>query len=136
MPEEKDITYKNLCFKINSEFDYLEVLIDDINFSDQKNYIASVSILLECALAIYPRYIILNKLSSHFKIIPELYSFTIKNIIDPLKYNGVRKIICLASEEEYQNHYRKIEILEPFIKGLTSKAEAIKWISENQKDIG
>jgi len=131
MPEEKDITYKNLCFKINPEFDYLEVLIDDINFSDQKSYIASVSILLEYALTARPRYIILNKLNSDFKIIPELYSFTSKNIIDPLKSHGVKKIICMATEEEYENHYKQIEIVEPFIKGLTSKAEAIKWMSEN-----
>lgn len=131
MPEEKDITYKNLSFKINPEFDCLEVLIDDINFSDQKSYVASVSILLEYALTARPQYIILNKLNSNFKIIPELYSFTSKNIIDPLKLHGVKKIICMATEEEYQNHYKQIEIVEPFIKGLTSKAEAIKWMSEN-----
>ncbi len=80
MPEEKDISYKNLYFKISSKFDYLEVLIDDINFSDQKTYIASVSVILEYALAAYPRYIIINKLNSKFRIIPELYSFTQKNI--------------------------------------------------------
>ncbi len=131
MPEEKDITYKNLYFKLNSEFDYLEVLIDDINFSNQKSYIASVSILLEYALAVYPRYLILNKLNSKFRIIPELYSFTNKNIINPLKSSGIRKIICLASEEEYQNHYKQIEILEPFIKGFTSKNDIIRWISED-----
>ena len=131
MPEEKDITYKNLSFKINPEFDYLEVLIDDINFSNQKSYIASVSILLEYALAVYPRYLILNKLNSKFKIVPELYSFTNKNIINPLKSSGIRKIICLASEEEYQSHYKQIEILEPFIKGFTSKVDIVRWISED-----
>lgn len=130
MLEETVITYKNLDFRFNSEVDYLEVLIDDINFSDQKSYIASVSVLLEFALTIHPRYIILNKLKSKFKIIPKLYTFTSKNIIDPLKMDGVRKIICLATEEECQNHYKEIEMLEPFIKGFTSKAEAIKWMSE------
>lgn len=132
MPEELDITYKNLCFKINSEYNYLEVVIDDINFSDQESYIASVSVMLEYALSVSPNFIILNKLNSQFKISPVLYSFTTKNIIDPLKSSGVRKIICLASEEEYQNHYKDIEIMEPFIKGMTSKAEAIKWIGENR----
>ena len=132
MPEEKDITYKNLCFKINSEFNFLEVIIDDINFSDQESYIASVSVMLEYALSVRPYFIILNKLNSQFKISPVLYSFTTKNIIDPLKSSGVRKIICMASEEEYQNHYKDIEIMEPFIKGMTSKAEAIKWIGENR----
>lgn len=131
MPEEKDIIYKNLCFKLNSELNYLEVLIDDDNFSDQKSYVASVSILLEYVLAVYPRYLILNKLNSKFKIIPELYSFTSKNIIDPLKAIDVKKILCLATEEECQNHYKQIEITEPFVKGITSKAEAIKWMSEN-----
>lgn len=132
MPESKDITYKNLCFKINPEFDYLEVLVDNINFCDQKSYIASVSILLEFALTVHPRYIFLNKLESEFKIIPELYQFTSKNIIDPLKTDGVRKIICLASEEECQTHYREIEQINPFIKGFASKAEALRWISENE----
>jgi hypothetical protein len=132
MPEELDITYKNLCFKINSEFNYLEVIIDDINFSDQESYIASVSVMLEYALSVRPYFIILNKLNSQFKISPILYSFTSKNVIDPLKSSGVRKIICMASEEEYQNHYKDIEIMEPFIKGMTSKAEAIKWIGENR----
>ncbi|MBV5334953.1 MAG: hypothetical protein JZU49_04025 [Sulfuricurvum sp.] len=132
MPEELDITYKNLCFKINSEHNYLEVVIDDINFSDQESYIASVSVMLEYALSVSPYFIILNKLNSQFKISPVLYSFTTKNIIDPLRSSGVRKIICLASEEEYQNHYKDIEIMEPFIKGMTSKAEAIKWIRENR----
>ena len=68
MPEEKDISFKNLYFKISSKFDYLEVLIDDINFSDQKTYIASVSVILEYALAVYPRYVIINKLNSKFRI--------------------------------------------------------------------
>lgn len=132
MPEELDITYKNLCFKVNSEYNYLEVVIDDINFSDQESYIASVSVMLEYALSVIPYFIIINKFNSQFKISPVLYSFTTKNIIDPLKSSGVRKIICLASEEEYQNHYKDIEIMEPFIKGMTSKAEAIKWIGENR----
>jgi len=132
MPENKEIIYKNLCFKINSEFDYLEVLVDNINFCDQKSYIASVSILLEFALTVHPRYIILNKLESDFKIIPELYQFTSKNIIDPLKTDGVRRIICLASENECQTHYSEIERIEPFIKGFSSRAEAHQWISENE----
>lgn len=132
MFQEKDITYKNLQFKRNSEFDYLEVLIDDVNFSNQQSYISSVSILLEYALTVQPRYIILNKLNSKFKIIPELYPFTFKNIIEPLKSNGVRKILCLASEEECQKHYKGIEILEPFIKALASRADSIKWLSENR----
>ncbi len=129
MPEEKDIFYKNLCFKISSKFDYLEVLIDDINFSDQKTYIASVSVLLEYALAIYPRYVIINKLNSKFRIVPELYPFTQKNIIAPLKSNGVRKIIVLTNEGGQR--YKDIEKEEPFIKAFASKAEVIKWISEN-----
>jgi len=129
MPEEKDIFYKNLCFKISSKFDYLEVLIDDINFSDQKTYIASVSVLLEYALAIYPRYVIINKLNSKFRIVPELYTFTQKNIIAPLKSNGVRKIIVLT--DEGGQRYKDIEKEEPFIKAFASKAEVIKWISEN-----
>lgn len=132
MPEQKDITYKNLCFKINPEFDYLEILVDDVNFSDQKSYIASVSILLEFALTVHPRYIFLNKLESEFKIIPELYQFTSKNIIEPLKTDGVRRIICLASENECQTHYSKIERIEPFIKGFSSREEAILWISGNE----
>jgi len=130
MPEDKDISYKNLFFKINSKFDYLEVLIDDINFSDQKTYIASVSVFLEYALAIYPRYVIINKLNSKFRIVPELYSFTQKNIIAPLKSNGVRKIIVLT--DEGGQRYEDIEKEEPFIKAFRLKAEGIKWISENQ----
>lgn len=129
MPEEKDISYKNLYFKISSKFDYLEVLIDEINFSDQKTYITSVSVFLEYALAVSPRYVIINKLNSKFRIVPELYSFTQKNIITPLKSNGVRKIICLTSE--YEQRYKDIEKAEPFIKTFRTKTEAIKWISEN-----
>ena len=131
MPVEKDITYNNLSFKINSEFEYLEVMIDDINFSDQKSYIHSVSNLLEFALATNPRYVILNKLNSKFKVKPELYSFTINNILNPLKSNGVKKIIIISNEPELKNHYTNIEIMEPFIKAFPSKTEAIKWIAEN-----
>lgn len=131
MPEIKNIVYKNLCLKLNFEFDCLEVLIDDINFSDQETYIVSVSAMLEYALSIHPKYLILNKLDSRFEIKPELYSFTRKNIIAPLKSDGLRKIICLVTKEEYERRYKDIEILEPFIKGLTSNAEAINWIAEN-----
>ena len=129
MPEEKDISFKNLYFKISSKFDYLEVLIDDINFSDQRTYIASVSVILEYALVAYPRYVIINRLNSKFRIIPELYSFTQRNIIAPLKSNGVRKIIVLTNEGGQR--YEDIEKTEPFIKAFQSKAEVIKWISEN-----
>ena len=131
MPEEKDITYKNLSLKINLEFNYLEVLIDDNNFSDSKSYIVAVSAMLEYALSIHPQYIILDKLDSKFEIKPELYSFTRKNIIAPLKSDGLRKIICLVTKEKYEQRYKAIETIEPFIKGITTKAEAIKWISEN-----
>jgi len=131
MTEVKDITYKNLHFKINSEFDYLEVIIDDINFSNQETYITSVSALLEYALSIHPKYIILNKLDSKFEIKPGLYSFTRKNIIAPLKFDGLKKIICLVTKVEYEQRYKAIEIMEPFIKGITTKTEAINWIIEN-----
>ena len=131
MPEEKDIFYKNLCCKLNSEFESLEVLIDDTNFSNQETYIASVSAMLEYALTRHPKYIILNKLDSKFEVKPELYSFTRKNIIAPLKSDGLKKIICLVKNEEYERRYKDIEILEPFIKALPSRAEALKWISEN-----
>jgi len=132
MSEEKDFTFKNLFFKFNFKHNYLEVLIDDLNFSNQESYIDSVSAMLEYALSVRPDFIILNKLNSQFQIAPVLYSFTSKNIIDPLKSSGVRKIICLASDDEYQNHYKDIEIMEPFINGMTSKADAIKWIGENR----
>jgi len=131
MPEEKDITYKNLSLKINSEFNYLEVLIDDINFSNQETFITSVSAMLEYALSIHPKYIILNKLDSKFEIKPELYSFTRKNIITPLKFDGLKKIICLVTKVDYEQRYKAIENVEPFIKGLMTKTDAIKWIAEN-----
>jgi len=132
MPEEKDITFKNLCFKIDSEFDYLEVIIDDVNFSNQETYITSVSVMLEYALSLHPEYIIINKLDSRCEIKPELYSFTNKNIIAPLRSDGLKKIICLVTKDEYERRYKDIEIMEPFIKGITSKTDAIKWIVENR----
>lgn len=131
MTEETEVSYKNLILKYNADLKYVEVLIDDKNFSDQKNYITSVSILLEFALTIHPKYIILNKLYSTFRIARELYAFTERNIIDPLKNDGIKKIICLATDEEVQDHYRQVEIIEPFIKGFTSKEEAVLWMSEN-----
>jgi len=131
MSETETIAYKNLCLRLNFQFDYLEILIDDINFSNQETYIASVSAMLEYALTRHPKYIILNKLDSKFEVKPELYSFTRKNIIDPLKSDGLKKIICLVKEEEYERRYKAIEIVEPLIKALPSKAEAIKWIVEN-----
>ena len=131
MTEETEVSYKNLIFKYNADQRYLEVLIDDKNFSDQKNYITSVSILLEFALTLHPKYIILNKLHSTFKIARELYAFTEHSIIDPLKNDSVKKIICLSTEEEVLNHYQRIELIEPFIKGFTSKEEALIWIKGN-----
>lgn len=133
MPEEIDIIYKNLYFKINEEYNYLELLIDDKNFTDQVSYIASVSVMLEYALTLHPTYIVLNKLDSEFEIIPELFPFTQRNIITPLKYDGVKKIICLVSEDVYQRRYVEIEKIEPFIKGVPSRAEAIDWMAKNKK---
>jgi len=133
MPEEIDITYKNLYFKINEEYNYLEVLIDDKNFSNQVRYIASVSVMLEYALTLHPSYILLNKLDSEFEIIPELFPFTQRNIITPLKYDGVKNIICLVREDDYQRRYKEIEKMEPFIKGVTSRTEAINWMAKKQK---
>jgi len=129
MPQEIDIFYKNLHLKLNTELESLEILIDDQNFSNQETYITSVSILLECALTIHPQYIIVNKLNSKFEIILGLYSFTQKNIIAPLKSDGIRKMIFLIKEEDLER-YKKLEIMEPFIKGLMSKEDAIKWITE------
>jgi hypothetical protein len=131
MLEETEVLYKNLKIKLHTTPNYLEVLIDDTNFSDQKNYITSVSILLELALTIHPQYIILNKLHSTFKIARELYAFTERSIIDPLKNDGVKKIICLAMADEVINHYRQVELIEPFIKGFSSKEEALIWMTEN-----
>ncbi len=132
MPQEINVFYKNLHFKVNTEFEILVLLIDDENFSNQKTYISSVSILLEYALSTHPQYIILDKLNSKFQIVPGLYSFTRKNIISPLKSDGVRKIICLIKDED-QERYKELQIMEPFIKGFTSKAEAMRWITANHR---
>lgn len=133
MPEEIDIIYKNLHFKINEEYNYLELIIDEKNFTDQVSYITSVSVMLEYALTLHPSYIILNKLDSEFEIIPELFPFTQRNIITPLKFNGIKNILCLVRDDDYQRRYKEIEKMEPFIKGVTSRAEAIDWMAKNKK---
>lgn len=131
MPEEKDITYKNLYFKFHPSYQYLEVLIDNKNFSDMKTYITSSSILLEYALTIRPKYVIVNKLETDFEVGEKLYQFTRKNIFAPLIGEGVKHFICLVKAEAYQALYRNIEKNEPFVKSFTSKQMAIQWIIEN-----
>lgn len=131
MPEEKDITYKNLYFKFHSGYQYLEILIDDQNFSDMKTYVTSISVLLEYALTVRPRYILVNKLETDFEVGKELYQFTKKNIFAPLIGEGVQKFICLVKAAAYHELYKDIERNEPFVKGFTSKQEAIQWIVEN-----
>jgi len=116
MSGESEIVYKNLTLRINEELNYLEVIIDNLNFSNQENYISSVSRMLEFALQLHPRYIILNREDNKFIIASRLFPFTTKSIINPLKHDSIKKIICIGSEEEFELRYREIEKTEPFIK--------------------
>lgn len=134
MPGDSEIIYKDLTFRINEKLNYLEVVIDAINFSNQENYISSVSRMLEFALELHPRYIILNREYNKFVITSRLFPFTTKNIINPLKHDNVKKIICIGSEEEFKLRYCEIEKMEPFIKWASSKQAAIEWIKQNEKE--
>lgn len=130
MSTESEIIYKGLTFRISKELNYLEVLIDEVNFNNQEKYISSVSSMLEYALFLHPNYIILNRECFGFIIPDRLFPFTSKNIIEPLKSDGVLRIICTGKEEEYYSRYKEIEILEPFIKWVKSKKEAEEWIEQ------
>lgn len=129
---EIEISYKDLIFKLNKEINYLEVVIDEYNFSPQKNYISSVSLILEYALTVHPRYLILNREKYPFKVASQLFSFTSNNIISPLKLDSIKKILCIGTEEEYKNRYVEIEKIEPFIKWVDSKASALEWIKNEE----
>lgn len=133
MTEELEIFYKNLRFKVDEQLSYLEAIIDDINFSNQESYISSASLILEFVLIIHPQYLILNREKHKFTITSRLFPFTTKNIIAPLKLDGVRKVICIGSDDEYQNRYSEIEKIEPFVKWANSKQSAIDWIKSNEE---
>jgi hypothetical protein len=131
MPEEKDITYKNLFFKFHPTHRYLEILIDDKNFSDVKGYITSISIVLEFVLTIRPKFVIANKLETDFRLGEELFPFTRNQIFAPMKAEGVNKFICVMRPDHYDDRFRNIEANIPFVQGFTSKADALQWIAEN-----
>lgn len=131
MSSDSEIEYKNLTFNYNEQFSYLELVIDEINFSNQENYISSVSQLLEFALTIHPRFIILNRENHKFTIASKLFTFTANNIIHPLKLDSIKNIICIGSKEEYEARYKEIEKIEPFIKWAESKQAAVEWIKNN-----
>ena len=133
MSEESEIVYKNLIFKINKELNYVEVVIDEVNFSIQESYIPAVSFMLEFALTIHPKYIIFNREKHKFTIASKLFPFTSNNIISPLKLDGVKKIITIGTVDEYQRRYREIEKIEPFIKWAETKQSAIEWIKKNEE---
>lgn len=132
MSEEIEIFYKNLIFKQDEQVNYLELEIDEVNFSSQESYISSVSIMLEYALSVHPKYIILNREKHPFLISDKLFAFTINNIISPLKLDSVKNIVCIGSEEEYHKRYFEIEKMEPFIKWVDSKYSALQWIKQNE----
>jgi hypothetical protein len=88
--------------------------------------------MLEYALTIHPRYIILNRENYRFVVCNNLFPFTINNIIRPLKYDCVKRIICTGTEEEYRERYQEIEKKEPFIKWVGSKSLAVEWIKCNE----
>lgn len=134
MSEDSVFEYKGLTLLVNREFNYLEVVIDEKNFSNQEKYISSVSRMLEFALDIHPRFIIINREKHKFTITSKLFPFTSNNIINPLKIDNVKKIICIGTEEEYQIRYKEIEELEPFIKWVNSKQAAIEWIKQTEQE--
>lgn len=131
MSADSEIEYRNLIFRYNEQLSYLELIIDEINFSNQEKYISSVSQLLEFALTIHPRFIILNRENHKFTIASKLFTFTANNIINPLKLDSVKRIICVGTKKEYEDRYKEIEKIEPLIKWAESKQAAVEWIKNN-----
>lgn len=131
MSDDSVFVFKGLTLNVNHGLNYLEVVVDEKNFSNQEKYISSVSQLLEFALMIHPRFIILNRETHNFTIASKLFHFTANNILNPLKLDSVKKVICIGTDEEYQTRYKEIEELEPFIKWVNSKQAAIEWIKNN-----
>lgn len=124
------IEYKKLKFQTNAMLDYLELLIDEENFYDESSYIESISIMLEFALYRKPKFLIINKLTSHFKLSKELFGFTMKTIYSPLKAAGVTKVIMLVDNQAYEGIYKNIEKIEPFMIAFKSIEEIENWITK------
>lgn len=130
---EKNITYKNLNLKIHPKYHWIELLMDDQNFWDEKGFVTSISVILEFALFSRPDYIIVNRINFNGKVSPILFQFIKKHILHPLAAEGIRKLICLVDEQVFLDYYKDIETTEPFLKGFISREDAIRWITEDQK---
>jgi len=129
--EVVEIIYKGLKFRRDSTLNYLELIMEDKDFSDFSSYIYSTSLLVEYALHTMPDYIILNKLDANFTPFKELYGFTRQYIITPLKNENIKKVLVLTNEKPYNDKFVAEDDEEPYLLGFECLEDAKNWIKAN-----
>lgn len=121
--------YKGLKFSINKNLNYLELSVDKQGFNKIGNCILSISIMVEYAIYIRPDYVVINnKLNANFKIPNKIIEF-IKQILQQLRSNGIKKIILLVNEDDYIENIK----IESFIMVFKNIMNFEHWLIENQK---
>jgi hypothetical protein len=127
------IKYKDLKFRRNLQFNYLELIMDNENFSDKPNYVKSISNTVEYAISVHPDYLVMNKLETNFRLTEDLFEFTMKTLFSQLKESGIKRIVMLVDETLYNMHYTDIEKVDSYMVAFKTIEDMEGWIIKGKK---
>ena len=123
------ISFRGLKLLVNEDINSVEYIADSSLVSDT-DYLGVFSLLSEFCMLFHPKFLIINKISSSFKIPSDLVGFSRDIFFEQLKAYGVQKLIMVVDIDSYNKIYKFIEGIDPFIIGFYSSIDACNWIKK------
>lgn len=133
MIQFEKIKFKSIDILVNNTFETIEIIFDNesLNQTEMEAYIHYMTILVEYSELFKPKYIILDKLNSNFKLTPVLFNFTKQIIFKQLRICRIKKLILVVNKELYEHYYKSINKKESFMIGFDNKEDVYEWIAKN-----
>lgn len=128
---QTEVIYKTLRVITDTDIRSAEFIINDYNLESPDAYIKFISLVSEYIEAHFPEYVIFNKKDSDFELDKLTIPFTRDIIFKQLRFFGVRKVLMVVSENQFEKTYKDIEARIPLMKGFLNLEEAYQWIRKD-----
>lgn len=132
---KKELRYKNLELIYDEDLRSAEFLIVDADLVTLDSYVNFISLVAEYAVLKNPDYIIFNKLNSDYELAKSTIAFTKDIIFAQLKSYGIRKILMVVKEDQFETMYKQIESKNSFMKGFLTLEDAYDWIKAEREKL-
>lgn len=126
------LRYKNLEIIRVEKLNLIELTLQD-SYYNADTYIDFITMVLEYIEKKRPHYVLFNKLNVERELSRATLNFTKNIIFTQMKAQGVKKILMVVNESQFEESYRNIDKKIEFMKGFDSLENAYSWVEEYSK---